>query len=140
MPDSMYFKDWLDKANNDLLAAEAILAYYEEPPTDTICYHCHQVAEKCFKAFLIAKANKLHKIHETVELLEFCIASDRSFENFRDSAENLNRFYIDAKYPPGFPVLYPLDEAKIAVEQAREILAFTRKKLITDQPEEIKNE
>jgi len=30
MADSMYFKDWLDKANNDLLAAEAILAYYED--------------------------------------------------------------------------------------------------------------
>jgi hypothetical protein len=76
----MYFKAWLDKANNDLLAAEAILAYYEEPPTDTICYH-------------------------------------------------------DAKYPPGFPVLYPIDEAKIAVDQAREILAFTREKLTTEQPE-----
>lgn len=140
MPDSMYFKDWLDKAHNDLLAAEAILAYYEEPPTDTICYHCHQVAEKCFKAFLIAKANKLHKIHEIVELLEFCIAIDQSFEIFRASAENLNRFYIDAKYPPGFPVLYPVDEAKIAVEQAREIFSLARKKLIPSQLEESKNE
>jgi HEPN domain-containing protein len=138
MPDSMYFKDWLDKANNDLLAAEAILAYYEEPPTDTICYHCQQVAEKCFKAFVIAKSNKLHKIHEIVELLEFCIAIDKHFEIFRASAENLNRFYIDAKYPPGFPVLYPIDEAKTAVDQAREILAFTREKLATDQPEEAK--
>lgn len=138
MSDSRYFKDWLDKANNDLLAAEAILAYYEEPPTDTICYHCQQVAEKCFKAFGIAKANKLHKIHEIVELLEFCIARDQNFEIFRASAENLNRFYIDAKYPPGFPVLYPIEEAKIAVEQAREILTFVRNKLITAQPDETK--
>ncbi len=140
MPDSMYFKDWLDKANNDLLAAEAILAHYEEPPTDTICYHCQQVAEKCFKAFVIAKANKLHKIHEIIELLEFCIAIDKSFEVFRASAENLNRFYIDAKYPPGFPVLYPIEDAKIAVEQARDILAFTRQKLIAQKSEEPKNE
>jgi HEPN domain-containing protein len=132
----MYFKDWLDKANNDLLAAEAILAYYEEPPTDTICYHGHQVAEKCFKAFVIAKANKLHKIHDLVELLEFCIAADKSFDIFRASAENLNRYYIDSKYPGGFPVLYPIDEAKTTVDQAREILAFTRRKLIADQPEE----
>jgi len=32
------------------------------------------------------------------------------------------------------------EEAKIAVDQAREILAFARKKLITDQSKETKNE
>jgi hypothetical protein len=32
--------------------------------------------------------------------------------------------------------LYPIEEAKTAVDQAREILAFTRKKLATNQPEE----
>ncbi|MGH7596026.1 MAG: HEPN domain-containing protein [bacterium] len=138
MPDSMYFKDWLDKAHNDLLAAEAILAYFEEPPTDTVCYHCHQVAEKCFKAFIIAKTNALKKIHELIELPELCIAVDKSFEEFRASAENSYRYYIDAKYPPGVPVWYPLEEAKIAFDQARDILAFTRKKLTTDQPEETK--
>jgi len=84
--------------------------------------------------------NKLHKIHDLVELLEFCIAVDKSFEIFRVDAENLNRYYIDTKYPAGFPVWYPVEEAKTAVEQAREILAYTRKKLITDPPEETKNE
>jgi HEPN domain-containing protein len=133
MPDSTYFKDWLDKANNDLLAAEAILAYYEEPPTDTVCYHCHQVAEKCFKAFAIAKATTLHKIHYLVELLDFCVAINKDFEKFRESAESLNRYYIDAKYPPALPILYPIEEAKAALDQAKEILAFTRSKLLEDQ-------
>jgi HEPN domain-containing protein len=117
MPDSMNFEEWLAKAQNDLLAAEAILAYYEEPPTDTVCYHAHQVGEKCFKA---------------------CVAIDPSFEEFRETARNLNRYYIDAKYPPGVPYWYSKDEAKIAVDQAREILAFTRKKLITTQSDETK--
>lgn len=40
------YQDWLLKAENDLRAAEGIFGYYEQPPTDTICYHCHQVAEK----------------------------------------------------------------------------------------------
>jgi HEPN domain-containing protein len=135
MQDSMNFNDWLDKARNDLLAAEAILAYYEEPPTDTVCYHCHQVAEKCFKAFLIAKTDKLRPIHKLSKLLKRCIDVDGSFEEFQGAAKNLNRYYIDAKYPPAVPVWYPKEEAKTAVEQAREILAFTRKKLLEDQAE-----
>jgi HEPN domain-containing protein len=94
---------------------------------------CHQVAEKCFKAFAIAKATTLHKIHYLVELLDFCVAIDKDFEKFRESAENLNRCYIDAKYPSVMPFLYPIEEAKTAVEQAREILAFTRSKLLEDQ-------
>lgn len=61
--------------------------------------------------------------------------ADKSFEICRTSAENLNRFYIDEKYSPGFPIWYPIEEAKIAVDQAREILTFIRKKLTTEQPE-----
>lgn len=135
MPDSIYFKDWLDKAQNDLLAAEAIIAYYEEPPTDTICYHCHQVAEKCFKAVHIAKANTLYTIHELEKLIKYCIDIDKSFEVFRDAAKNLNRYYVDAKYPSVMPFLYPIEEAKTALEQAKEILEFTRSKLLEDQPQ-----
>jgi HEPN domain-containing protein len=55
MPDSMNFVDWLEKAQNDLQAAEIILAYEGVPPTDTVVYHAQQVAEKCLKAFLIAR-------------------------------------------------------------------------------------
>lgn len=46
-------------------------------------------------------------------------------------AENLNRYYIDSKYPPGVPILYPKAEAETALDQAREIFNFTRNKLIT---------
>jgi HEPN domain-containing protein len=125
----------LAKAHNDLLAADAILAYYEEPPTDTVCYHAQQVAEKCFKAFYIAKTQKLKKIHDLNKLLKQCIVIEKSFEALRDVTRNLNRYFIDAKYPAGIPYWYPKDEAKVAVDLAREILAITRKKLTTEQPE-----
>jgi HEPN domain-containing protein len=104
MPDSKNYEDWLAKAYNDLLAAEAILAYYEEPPTDTVCYHAQQVAEKCFKAFYIAKTQKLKKIHDLNKLLKQCIAIDKSFEAFRDVTRNLNRYFIDAKYRPAYRI------------------------------------
>lgn len=82
-----------------------------------------------------AKENKLRKIHDLVELPEACIAIDKEFEEFQEASENLNRCYIDSKYPVLGPARYPLAEAKIAVEPAREIFAFTRKKLLPDQSE-----
>ena len=45
--------DWLLKAENELKAAKAIYNYYEEPPTDMVCYHCHQTAEKALKGYLV---------------------------------------------------------------------------------------
>lgn len=95
MPDSMNFEDWLDKAKNDLMAAVAILGFYEEPPTDTICYHCHQVAEKCFKAFVIAKTSTLHPIHNLNQLLKKCLLQESRFERFITAAQELNRYSVD---------------------------------------------
>ena len=43
---SKNYHDWVIKAENDLKASIAIYEYYEDPPTDMICYHCHQTAEK----------------------------------------------------------------------------------------------
>jgi len=129
MPDSMNYVDWLEKARNDLLAAEAIMAYYESPPTDTVCYHCQQVAEKCLKAFLIAKAKKLLKIHDLIDLLEKCTKIDTSCETIRDQIDSLDGFYIESKYPPDIPTVIPIDETKSAVVNAREIYKFFCEKL-----------
>ena len=125
----MNYVDWIDKAKNDLLAAEAIIAYYEEPPTDTVLYHCHQVVEKCLKAFLIAKLQKLDMIHDLPKLLEDCLLIDKEFESYSYQMENLNAFFIDSKYPPDPPTLFSLDEAKEGLKQAKDLFYFVSKKL-----------
>ncbi len=45
-------KDWLRKAKHDIRAAEHLLTI-ADPPTDVICFHSQQCAEKCLKAFLV---------------------------------------------------------------------------------------
>ena len=44
-------KKWFNKANNDLITAEYLLTM-QSPPTDAICFHSQQVAEKYLKGFL----------------------------------------------------------------------------------------
>lgn len=128
-PDSARFNDWLTKAENDLKAAEAILNYYEEPPTDTACYHCHQTAEKTLKAFLIAKAAKVPRAHDLTELVNLCVAADPQLKEFKEAASTLNRYYIEAKYPPDEPFFYPVPEARQALALARDIFESIKKKL-----------
>lgn len=115
---SKAYKDWLQKAENDLKAAKGIYGYYEKPPTDTICYHCHQVAEKSLKAYLFFKGKKFQKIHDLIALLNICLASDKSLDSLREDVEVLNQYYIETKYPLDMFVEYSKDEAKKAIDRA----------------------
>ncbi len=55
MPDkTKWVNEWKQKADNDLRTAEIVLSS-EEPPTDTICFHAQQCAEKYLKSYLTLK-------------------------------------------------------------------------------------
>ena len=129
---SKNYHDWLLKAENDLKAAVAIFEYYENPPTDTICYHCHQVAEKLLKGFLVSQEVAFRKIHDLIALLNLCLSKDNSLNNFREDLEILNQYYIESKYPPDMPIDYPKEEAKEALKKAKDILNYIKNKL--DKP------
>lgn len=103
--DSDHVRDWLWKAENDLKAAKAISHYYEDPPTDTICYHSHQVVEKCLKAVLLFFDADLVKVHDLIEILNLCIQHEPDLNAFRESLETLNQYYIEAKYPLDHPII-----------------------------------
>jgi HEPN domain-containing protein len=47
------FKEWIKKAEKDLIAAKHLLSIKPNPPYDIICFHAQQCAEKYIKAFII---------------------------------------------------------------------------------------
>ena len=59
---------WIEKAENDLRTA-TIVVREEGSPTDTVCFHCHQVAEKYLKAYLISRQSPCPRVHDLVFLL-----------------------------------------------------------------------
>ena len=126
---SKNYQDWLLKAENDLKAAEGIYGYYEKPPTDTICYHCHQVAEKSLKSYLVFREIIFHKIHDLIALLNLCLTKGKTLDFLRGNLEVLNQYYIETKYPLDMPIDYSKEEAKEAINKARFILETIKDKI-----------
>lgn len=126
---SKIYQDWLLKAENDLKAAEGIFGYYEQPPTDTICYHCHQVAEKSLKGYLVFQGIIFHKIHDLITLLNLSLTKDKTLDFLREYLDVLSQYYIETKYPLDTPIDYSKEEAKKAIDKARLIFRTIKGKI-----------
>ena len=121
-------KDWFKKGDNDLKNAKVVIEA-EEPPTDTICFHCQQTAEKYLKGFLVYHNSEFKKEHDLDYLLDLCYQIDTSFDSLRDMAENLTPYAIESRYPTDFFYEYPVEETREAIKIAEQIKEFVRKKL-----------
>ena len=55
--------EWVVKAENDLKNASFTLTMGDDCPTDTVCFHAQQCAEKYIKALLVDKGKPLSKTH-----------------------------------------------------------------------------
>lgn len=114
-------KEWVLKAQNDLKSAEIL--HMENGPTDSLCFHCHQVVEKMLKGFLVFRKGKFPKIHDLIHLLNLCKEIDESFEDLTDEISFLNRYYTETRYPSELMV-YSKEECKKALENANKSFQF----------------
>jgi len=62
---------WFKKGDNDLKTAQHCLSL-EPPPTDTICFHAQQCAEKYLKGFLSFHQIYFPKTHDIENLVKLC--------------------------------------------------------------------
>ena len=93
---SEFVKQWLAKANEDLLVVEK-LTEDEIIATSSVCFHCQQAAEKFLKAFLIANGVEIRKTHNIEYLLSECSEIDMDFSDI--DPKELSDFGVDARYP-----------------------------------------
>lgn len=95
------FSDWLYFAGEDLRSAELLL---KEGIYSQACFHAHQCAEKCLKAFAIFRELRFGKIHDLNELFEICAPrGGEGLKQFEKELSVLNMFYIPVRYPDGIP-------------------------------------
>ena len=57
------------------------------------------------------------------------IPFDASLSELKNSVEVLNKYYIEAKYPPDQPILYAKSEAEETVKKADAVLKMIEEKL-----------
>lgn len=123
-------REWFRKAEHELAYLEHAPLDLDDPPTDTTGRLAHMVVEYCLKAYLVLNKKKIKKIHDLVKILDLCIAArqDGEFEDLRIDCQTLTRYKINFAYPSHFIEAISIEEAKAAIEKARRIYTFLRRK------------
>jgi HEPN domain-containing protein len=115
-------KNWIVKAQHDLLAAQK-LSSDSEIYADIAIYHCQQSAEKAIKGFLILHDRAFPRTHDLRLLIQLALVINPSFENYQAAAELLTPYATAFRYPSD--VMQPTtEELQEAIEKASEIFNF----------------
>jgi HEPN domain-containing protein len=91
-------RQWVARAEEDLLNAEHTLGLREKCPVGTVCFHAQQCAEKYLKALLTCRGIAFPKTHDLVVLLNR-IGSESGLDLRTADVQPLNRYSIGARYP-----------------------------------------
>lgn len=113
------FEAWRRKAEEDLASAQVLSEH--GGAAATICFLCHQAAEKLLKAYLVLNCRPLRRIHQLDVLLEDCLHLNCTLELLIDDVAFLKRYYIAARYPDDLPDEVTSEEAQRACAAALHI-------------------
>jgi HEPN domain-containing protein len=116
-------REWLAKAANDLLTATHTLKLGRRCPTDTVCFHAQQCAEKCLKALLVLRGIDFPKTHD-LEALAARLRNGPKPALSPDELARLKRYATVTRYPGAEVISY--SEARRAVAAARSIRKAVR--------------
>lgn len=120
------FAEWFDKAGEDELSTSTIL--HEGGAPSTACFLSQQMAEKYLKGLLVFRKVRFPKVHDLLELATLLMKTEPDIEEIRGDLVLLNRYYIETRYPGGYPI-FSLEEGHDAFEAALRIKEFVWKKV-----------
>jgi HEPN domain-containing protein len=115
---------WMDKARNDLLAAQRLFEFFNPKQLDISCYHCQQAGEKALKAVLIFReaVDEVPRAHDLEILLNACAPIDKNFEEFRSDCNVLTPYATQTRYPGNRE--FTEEETAAALRKAERIVSF----------------
>jgi HEPN domain-containing protein len=123
-------KGLLEKAGNDLVAAQATIATGRA--LDTVCFHAQQAVEKSLKAILALhdiEYPRRHDLNELIELIKPLLPEIISYEN---RIMTLSPFAVEIRYDTLFDP--SSEETHEALKLADEFHTFTSKFVETQAP------
>jgi HEPN domain-containing protein len=97
--------DWLRQAKRDLAKAKLDL---DEGFYEWCCFTAQQAAEKAVKA-VYQYRNESARGHSVTKLLLGLRGKLKATENLLNAGRILDRYYIESRYPNGFPEGSPMD-------------------------------
>lgn len=114
---------WIEKSQRNL--SDAKLLFREGGFADTICFLCQQATEKSLKGLLVSRGMEIkneYKIHDLVQLINFCEKYIPDLLEIKKEAAVLNRYYIETRYPVEISQEYSKKEVQEALDIAEKIL------------------
>ncbi len=94
-------KEWLKSAKSDLETIEEIIE--NSNLTHIVAFHSQQCVEKSIKAILEFYEINVPKTHSVLKLSK--LSEDHFDIEDKDMADELDKLYIDARYPGDFGLL-----------------------------------
>lgn len=123
-------REWMAKADNDLKSA-AYLLKIKDCPTDAVCFHAQQCAEKYLKALLVAHGTTLRKTHDLEELVAL-LPQRHHFLLDDKEQDRLTEYATVTRYPGNYEPI-SVSEARQAVKIARRVRREVRK-ILEEKP------
>ena len=117
-------RQWVQKAENDLKNAAYTLQMGEDCPTDTVCFHAQQCAEKYLKALLVFKGIDFPRTHDIGQLMTLLPVESRPTLT-PDEQERLTDYATVTRYPGDYEPI-PLSETRRALRVARRVRSAIR--------------
>jgi len=112
-----FVRQWTDKAQEDLRAAEVLLEG-ELEDYDPVGFHAQQAAEKFIKAFLVHCQIEFPKTHDIVALRRLVSQVNQVLAGQLASADTLTPYGVEFRYPGDFP--------SVSQQQARQALLLAK--------------
>lgn len=119
-------REWVQKAENDLVNAAHTLKLGSGGPTDTVCFHAQQCVEKYLKALLVLQGIDFPKTHDLEKLVSLLPGEVQTSLTAEEQAM-LTEYATGARYPGWGDI--SLAEARKAVRTARRVRGEIRKLL-----------
>jgi len=127
MPANDDAKAWIAKAGNDLLCIRNNLAA-AEVPTDAVCFHGQQAAEKAVKALIAERAIVPQRTHDLPTLLNDADAAGWNVDLLRGPCGLVNPYSVAARYP-GVNLDPTLAEARTCAAAGEDVVRIVKSML-----------
>jgi HEPN domain-containing protein len=118
---------WINFSDMDLTAAKHLYETLHPVPSEIVCYHCQQSAEKILKAFLIYSGSKPAKVHDLELLRSACDKLDKSFIEIAEECVRLNDYSSQPRYPMEIEVMD--SDTLLALQDSQKISCFVKNRL-----------
>jgi HEPN domain-containing protein len=90
-------RQWVTRAEEDLLTAEHTMTLGEGCPFSTVCFHSQQCAEKYLKGFLTVLGVAFPRTHDLMELLPL-VPGAAGLSLTVAELGSLNRYAVETRY------------------------------------------